>query len=256
MGKIGRIGLKQVLPQLEQEFEPDLVVANAENLSHGQGISLKTFEEMREAGIDLFTSGNHIWKKKEVYQLFSDPEKKLIRPANYPPSCAGKGEYLLEVKNIPVLMMNLMGRVFFKEHLDCPFRKLEEILDEHRGNEKLIILIDFHAEATSEKNAFGWYGDGRVSAIFGTHTHIPTADETILPGGTAYISDIGMVGAKDSVIGIAKDKVIKNFLLQISQPHDIPESGICVINSVFLSIDTQTKKAVEIKRIDREVEVK
>jgi metallophosphoesterase (TIGR00282 family) len=255
IGKIGRQAIKKILPELKKKYEPDLVIANAENIAHGLGVTEKTINEMVESGIDVFTSGNHIWDKEEVLEILKKNKIILLRPANYPPGAPGVGHKLLEIGTKKLLVVNLIGRVFFREQFDCPFRKIDEILEEYK-NEKLNgIVIDFHAEATSEKVALGWHTDGRVSAVIGTHTHVPTADPKILPEGTAHITDAGMVGAKDSIIGDDKTNILKRFLTQIPYPLEVPEEGICQVNAMLLEIDTKTGKAKSIKRIDEEVRV-
>lgn len=254
VGKIGRRAVVKILPKLKKKYDPDLVLANAENLAHGLGVTKKTLNEMIEAGIDFFTSGDHIFDKKEAIEIL---EKKdlLIRPANYPPNVPGTGAKLLEVGTRHVLVINLIGRVFFKNQYDCPFRKADEILEEYKNIDLSSVIVDFHAEATSEKNALAMYLDGRVSAVLGTHTHIGTDDFQILPNGTAFVTDIGMVGAKNSIIGVDKKGIIKTFLTQIPELHEIPEEGACVANAVYLEINPKTKKAVKIKKIKEEIEI-
>lgn len=253
MGKIGRKGLAAVLPELKRQYKPDLTIANAENLAHGAGASRKTLEEMRQAGVDCFTSGNHIWDKSGIDEVFLSADITVLRPANYPQGVKGKGEAIVEASGKMVLVVNLMGRVFFKENLDCPFRTMDKILKQYEGENLQAIVVDFHAEATSEKTAFGHYLDGRVSAVFGTHTQVPTADEQILPKGTGYITDAGMSGAKDSVIGVAKEGPLAQFLTQTPQRFEIPEQGICSINGVLVQVDEKTRKATSIERVYREV---
>lgn len=255
VGKPGRKAITKIVPQLKEEFQADLVIANAENLAHGLGVTEKTLNECSKAGIDLFTSGNHIWKKSEVYKLFEDPEIPLIRPANYSDDSPGRGQKNLLVGEKTVLVINLNGQVFIEDEFSCPFHKIDQILDEYKKTELAGIIIDFHAEATSEKVAFGWYLDGRVSAVLGTHTHVATADEKILPQGTAYITDAGMVGLKESVIGIDKDIVMHNFLNDESKAHDIPTAGLCIVNAVLIKINPKNKQAIDISRINREINV-
>jgi metallophosphoesterase (TIGR00282 family) len=255
VGKIGRKAINKVLPELKKELRPDLVLANGENLAHGKGVTEKTIKEVVEAGIDFLTSGNHIWAEKKVIPILEEGKLPLIRPANYPPGTPGAGEKIIEVGGMKVLIINLMGRVFIKEDLDCPFRKIDKILEEYKKEKLTAIIVDLHAEATSEKQAFGWHVDGRVSAVVGTHTHIGTSDGQILPQGTAYITDIGMVGAKKSVIGVDKSIIQKIFLTQMPTLHEIPEEGICTFNAVLVEIDPKTKKATKIERIDREVNI-
>ncbi len=255
MGKIGRRAIDKILPKLKKELKPDLVIANAENSAHGKGITQKTTEEMIKSGVDFFTSGDHIWDKKESIFLLEKKDTRIIRPANYPVAVPGLGYKIIEVGLRKVLIINLIGRVFMKGDYDCPFKKLDQILKETQNEKVNAIVIDFHAEVTSEVRAFGFYADDRVSAVIGTHTHVPTADDQILDGGTAYLSDVGMVGAKDSVLGVDKKNIIKNFLTQMPVEHEIPETGRAIINAVFLEIDPKTKKAKKIDRISREVEV-
>ena len=255
VGKAGRKAMAAVLPKMKKEYEPDLTMANAENLAHGIGITKKTMNEIIDAGVDFFTSGNHIWKKPEVYQIFEDLDAPLIRPANYPPQTPGRGEKLLNIGQVSVLVINLNGRVFMEEQLDCPFRKFDEVIKKYQDDKPDIIIVDFHAEATSEKTALGYYADGKIQALVGTHTHIPTSDQRILPKGTAYVTDIGMVGVKDSVIGVDKEVIIRKFLSERPLAHEIPEKGLCTVNAVFIEIDTDSKKAKNIKRVDQEIKV-
>jgi len=253
IGKIGRKGLIKVLPDLKQEFDPDLVIANGENIAHGVGATEKTLSELRLAGVDFFTSGNHIFSKPEAETLLTADDPIIIRPANYPPQTMGAEYKILSVGSRSILIVNLMGRVFMKEDYDCPFRKIDEILARVAAEKLNGIIVDFHAEATSEKVAFGWYADGRVTAVLGTHTHVPTADAKILPQGTAYISDVGMVGATDSVIGDKKDSIIESFLSQKNPAIDIPEAGEVEVDGVLVEFDPNTKQATRITRVDRKV---
>lgn len=257
VGKIGRQGLKKVLPKLRKKYNPDLVIANGENLAHGLGVTKKILLEMKNVGVDFFTSGNHIWRKKGIDEIFQDPEVKdyIIRPANWSEGVSGEGAKILKVGKFSVLVINLMGRVFIEQDLDCPFRKLDKILSEYKDKKINAILVDIHGEATSEKVALGWYSDGRVSAVLGTHTHVGTADAKILPLGTAYITDAGMVGAKDSVIGMRKEEPLAGFLTQLPQAFEPPEQGEVIIGGVYLEIDPKTKKAKKIERVDLETEV-
>ncbi len=254
VGKIGRKALKKSLPQIKKKYKPDLTVINAENLAHGAGISPKTLDEMIEAGVDFFTSGNHIWDRKAAMDIFNDPayRKAVIRPANYPPGVPGEEWQIVNMGSYQILMINLMGRIFMPEDFDCPFRKFDEIIKK-AGKKANAVIVDFHAEATSEKVAFGWYADGRASAILGTHTHIPTADYTILPEGTAYITDVGMVGAKESVIGVKKEPILKTFLTQMKTSFDLPETGECKVEAVYLEINPKNEKAEKIKPIQEEI---
>jgi len=255
VGKPGRKALAAMLPQLKQDLPPDCVLANAENLAHGLGITEKTLNECREAGVDFFTSGNHVWEKADVNNLFADPATPLIRPENYPSEKPGAGHKLVSIGKESLLVVNLNGQVFIEEKFTSPFTAIDSVLKLYHDNPPGGIIVDFHAEATSEKVALGWYVDGRVSAVLGTHTHIPTADEKILPHGTAYISDVGMVGLKESVIGVDKEIVINNFLGTKTSAHDIPEHGPCILNAVFIEIDPVSRQAKSLNRIYREVTV-
>lgn len=257
VGKIGRQAIKEIMPKLKKEYEPDLVIANVENLAHGSGITPKTLQEVKEAGIDVFTSGNHIFKKSEVTQILAEKDSVLLRPANYLAELPGTGFKVFEVGSQSVLVINLMGRVFIKdqEEFSCPFRKIDEILKMALPKNLAAIIVDFHAEATSEKVAFGWYVDGKVSAVLGTHTHVPTADLKILPNGTAFLSDVGMVGAYDSIIGNTKEPIIASFLHDSNHLMEIPESGQVEVDAVFLEINPKTRKAKKISRVDRKIKI-
>ncbi len=254
VGRIGRAALKEIIPSLKKKYQTDFVIANAENLAHGTGVTKATFEEIRQAGVDFCTSGNHIWDKVEVHELFA-ANAPLLRPANYPPGVPGKGAMLVKVGTEKLLIANVMGRVFMGQDFDDPFRAVDAILEEYKDVPRAGTIIDIHAEATSEKVAFGLYFDGRVSAIFGTHTHVPTSDMEILPGGEAYVTDVGMVGAKGSVIGVDKKNILKKFLTQMPAGHEMIDSGRCVVNAVLVTIDSASGKATAIERIREEVEV-
>jgi len=255
VGKISRRAIKVILPKLKEEFQPDLVMANAENAAHGSGVTKKILEELNQAGIEFFTSGNHIFKKPEANELLTAKNSIIIRPANYQGELPGKGYKVVEVGSKKLLVINLMGRVFIPEEFDCPFKKVDEILDQVDTNDLAGIIVDFHAEATSEKVAFGWHVDGRVSAVLGTHTHVPTADFKILPQGTGYITDVGMVGASESVIGDKKETVLNSFLTDGSHKVEIPEEGEVQVNAVLVEIDPKTKKTTAINRLDRKIKV-
>lgn len=254
VAKPGRKAIRQILPQWKEKYQPDLVIANAENLSHGIGATPASVKELTDAGVDFFTSGNHIWKKTEAIHLLTQNPPILLRPVNYPPGLPGTGERLLRLGVRQVLVINLMGRVFFKETLDCPFRAIDEVLTRyHLANDTPRsqasqpvdgILVDFHAEASSEKNALGRYVDGRVTAFWGTHTHVPSGDSMTLKNGTAYRNDIGMTGLKDSVIGANTESVIQQFLTQTGHPamHDVADSGEVIVNGQILEFEGRTIK--------------
>ena len=255
VGKPGRKALTAALPSIQQKHAPDVTIANAENIAHGLGVTQKTLDECRHAGIDFFTSGNHIWKKPNVLELFHDDEIPLIRPANYPEDAKGKGYKTVMVGEKKLLVINLNGQVFIEDKFSSPFTAIDKILKKEDISDYAGIIIDFHAEATSEKVAFGWYVDGRVSAVLGTHTHIQTADEKVLPKGTGYISDVGMTGLKESVIGIDKDIILNNFTQEKTIAHDIPDHGQCIINAVLVDIDASNQQTTSIERVYHEVEV-
>lgn len=239
VGQPGRQAIKKILPDWRKKYQPDLVIANAENAAHGRGITQKCLAELLESGVELFTSGDHIWDQKEVFELFENKEIPLIRPANFPAGVPGQGWRLIELRTQKVAVINLIGRVFMHEQYDDPFRRADEIIDELTDQTK-IIIIDWHTEATSEKVCLGWYLDGRVSAVLGTHTHIPTADAQILAKGTAFISDVGMVGVKKSSLGMDKETAIKRFLTQIPVRLEVAE-GAVEVNAVLLEINRQGK---------------
>ncbi len=254
VGKPGRAAVTALLPQLRKEFDIDFVIANAENLAHGFGFTAQTLSELTRAGVDAATTGNHAWAKPEGREILAARDSIVVRPANYPVGTPGLGAKTFTIATKSILVVNLMGRVFMKENLDCPFRALDAIVQANSTTRHAGIIVDFHAETTSEKNAFGLYADGKVSAIVGTHTHVPTADERVMPGKTAYISDIGMVGLQNSVIGFDSGP-LQSFLTQIHQHFEISDHGTVVFNSVLIDLDTNEAKARSITRIQRIVDV-
>jgi metallophosphoesterase (TIGR00282 family) len=244
IGKPGRKALSQLLPGLRQQYSLDLVMANGENAAGGIGLTVATAREILDAGVDVLTSGNHIWMHREIYP-YLDSDMPILRPLNYPPGVPGRG-YLVIGK---ITVVNLIGRVFIGD-LDCPFRAMDALLAEL---EPKIIIVDFHAEATSEKVAMGRYLDGRVSAVLGTHTHVGTTDAQILRGGTAYVTDIGMTGPLDSVIGDDAEAAIARFLTRL--PHRLSVGkGKIALNGIVVEIDDDAGKALSIERIYREVD--
>jgi len=235
--------VEEILPVLYSEYNIDLVVGNGENTAGGLGVTPSTARELFDSGIDVITTGNHIWAYKEIIP-YLDNEPALLRPLNYPPTNPGRG-YLLKNN---VLIVNLVGRVFIG-NFDCPFRAMDQLLAEFE-HKSIPIIVDFHAEATSEKVAMGKYLDGRVSAVLGTHTHVGTIDAHILPGGTAYVTDIGMVGPIDSVIGVDPDSAINGFLTQIPRRLSAGK-GKANFDAILVEVDENTDKAVDIQRIRR-----
>jgi metallophosphoesterase (TIGR00282 family) len=255
VGKIGRQAMARILPKYKRKYKPDLVIANAENLAHGVGVTMDTVGEMLDAGVDVLTGGNHIFKKAGYEEIFTQFENKIIRPANYPPGVAGRGYTTLRIKDKRVCIINLNGRVFLQENFDDPFRAFDKIKKLLKIAKNDIVIVDFHAEATSEKSAFGWYTDGQASAVFGTHTHVPTADMKILPRGTAYVTDVGMVGARDSVIGVEKEGPLNMFLNQTPARFEMPEEGLVEVNAVLIEVDDRDGRAKKIRRVDEQIEI-
>lgn len=250
MGRIGRDALSRVLPELKKEFSPDLTVANAENLAHGKGVTPKTLRGLYEAGIDVFTSGNHVFDNPGVHDVWSDPElgEVLLRPENYPAGTKGKGHKTFNLGGKKVLVLNLICQVFMKEPFDSPFEAVDRILAEEDAD---LALIDLHGEATSERIAFAHHVDGRVTSVTGTHTHVPTADARILPKGTAALTDIGMTGARHSILGVKPEGPLSRFLGGERIPFDIPESGSVDLNAVLIEADPETGHATDITQIQR-----
>lgn len=249
VGRQGRMAVSKLLPELKKKYEIDYTIMNGENLSHGKGMTIKNMDEMHECGVDFFTAGNHVWKFKETLAYLDEEDARLVRPANYPKGVPGMGHKIVEIKNgLKILIINLQGRVFLKPDIDCPFRAADEILKENKGDYAAVI-VDFHAEATSEKITLKHYLDGRVSAVLGTHTHVQTADHHVTDKGTAYISDVGMVGKEDSIIGIDKESIIDKFLYQLPTKHEITVEGSSFFNAVLVEIDEKTAKAENITPI-------
>jgi 2',3'-cyclic-nucleotide 2'-phosphodiesterase len=246
IGKPGRQAIRELIPGIVSRHEVDLVIANCENAAAGFGVTRDVVEELYDSEINVLTSGNHIWDKKEINEFIGDFDT-LLRPANYPTGTPGKGSVVISSNSgIPIGIINLMGRVFMTP-LDCPFRVAEKEIEKLR-KETRIIVVDIHAEATSEKEALGWFLDGRVSAVIGTHTHVQTADERILPEGTAYITDAGMTGPFNSIIGIRKDLILDRFLIQTPNKFVVAKDDVR-LQGVIIDIDEQNGKARDIQRI-------
>jgi len=246
IGKPGRKAVRKLLPGLYREYEIDLVIGNGENCAGGIGITPNTAQELFDSGIDVITTGNHIWAHKEIVP-YLDSGLALLRPLNYPPATPGRG-YLFKNK---VLVVNIIGRTFMG-NFDCPFRVMDQLLAEFE-NKATIVIVDFHAEATSEKVAMGRYLNGRVSAVLGTHTHVGTIDAHILSGGTAYVTDIGMVGPLDSIIGDDANLVLNRFLTQIPRRLSVGE-GEVDFNAILVEVNEENGKARDIKRIQKMVD--
>jgi metallophosphoesterase (TIGR00282 family) len=244
----GRTIVRSYLKQLQEEYSIDLTILNCENAATGNGVTPQLADDFLDWGVDVLTSGNHIWNKREILP-YLDKQSRLLRPANYPPGNPGHGIVVVKTRSgESAAVLNLQGRVFMAP-IDDPFRVADAELAGLPKNVK-IIFVDIHADATSEKVALGWYLDGRVSAVIGSHTHIPTADETILPGGTAYQTDAGMTGPFHSVIGVMKDAAIKRFLTQMPERFE-PASQDVRLNGVVIDVDDETGKARSILRIQR-----
>lgn len=251
VGRPGREAVKKIVPRLRRDMNIDFVIANAENIAGGSGLTPSTVNELLDSYIDVLTSGDHIWKKKEIYERLEE-DSRILRPANYPESCPGRGASVVRSNSGKMVgVINLVGRVFMK-NIDCPFRKVDRELERISKDAK-IILVDMHAEATSEKVAFGRFLDGRVSVIFGTHTHIQTADERILPRGSAYITDLGMTGAQDSVIGRKVETIIQHFLTCMPARFEMADKDV-ELQGVIVDIDDGDGKAVSIERVREKIE--
>ncbi|HEX7078584.1 MAG TPA: TIGR00282 family metallophosphoesterase [Candidatus Eisenbacteria bacterium] len=245
-GSPGRRAVKDLLPELVSSMGIDFVIVNVENAAAGFGVTKEILDEIKSLGVDVMTSGNHIWDRREAMPLL-DSEPLLLRPHNYPPGVPGRGVTVVTSRGgVPVGVVNLMGRVFMREIL-CPFRVADEEIARLKETTP-IVIVDFHAEATAEKMALGWHLDGKISALIGTHTHVQTADERILPGGTGYITDAGMTGPHDSVIGVRKDQAIRKFLTLLPTRFE-PATGDTRLHGVHLEIDEATGKCRHIERI-------
>jgi len=244
-GEPGRAALARLLPRLRQEHAIDFCVVNVENAAGGFGVTPSMARLFLEQGADVMTSGNHIWDKKEIVEYIAK-ENLLLRPANFPAGTPGAGSIAVKCGPHKIAVLNLMGRVFMLP-IDCPFRKADEVLPELRKDTP-IVLVDMHCEATSESQAMGWYLDGRVSAVVGTHRHVQTADERVLPGGTAYITDLGMTGPTDGVIGVDRDLILQKFLSQMPVRFE-PAKGPAALHGVVIVVDPDTGRASDIRRL-------
>ncbi|MFA5995982.1 MAG: TIGR00282 family metallophosphoesterase [Patescibacteria group bacterium] len=253
VGKAGRAAVTKILPELRQKYRPDAVIMNVENLAHGNGITPDTITEMEKAGADYFTSGNHIWDNKDGLAYLQQQHAKVIRPANLPLNNPGKGYLEFSIGTRKILLINLTGQVFMPQQANNPFHCLDEILKQHSAEQYSAIIVDLHAEATSEKQALAAYADGRISLLIGTHTHVPTADLRTLPKGTGLVCDVGSVVSANSIIGAEADKVLYRFLTQMPQSLTPAESSPVLFNSVLCEIDPATKKTLSLKRIDQQI---
>jgi 2',3'-cyclic-nucleotide 2'-phosphodiesterase len=245
VGSPGRKMIEQYLPKLKEKHKPNIIVINGENAAGGKGITEKIYRTFLEQGAHVVTLGNHAWDQRDIFE-FIDNAKSLIRPANFPEGVPGKGIVYVQVEQMEVAVINLQGRTFLPA-IDCPFKKADELIEEATRRTPMI-LIDFHAEATSEKQAMGWYLDGRVSAVVGTHTHVQTADARILPKGTAYITDVGMTGPYDGILGVDREAVLRKFLTSLPVRFEVKE-GRSQLNAVLIDVDEKTGRANKIERI-------
>jgi metallophosphoesterase (TIGR00282 family) len=247
IGRPGRRAVRALLPGLRQEYAIDLIIANGENAAGGIGITTKTADELFESDVDVITSGNHIWAQREIIPTL-DSSPAILRPLNYPQGVPGHGYFIKG----EAMVVNLIGRTFIG-NFDCPFLAIDQLLEDLADRKPPVIIVDFHAEATSEKVAMGWYLDGRVSAVLGTHTHVGTIDARLLPKGTAHITDVGMTGPLDSVIGDDISTVLTRFLTQLPYRISVGKGNV-ILNSVLVEVEETTGRARHIKRIDREYE--
>jgi 2',3'-cyclic-nucleotide 2'-phosphodiesterase len=246
VGSMGREMISEYLPKLKKKHLPDFTIVNGENAASGRGITEKIYKRFIQDGADMVTLGNHTWDNKDIFE-FIDSSKKMVRPANFPEGTPGSGLVFGEVHGKTIAVINAQGRTFMPP-LDDPFKIVDELVDEAKKKTS-VIFVDFHAEATSEKQAMGWFLDGRVSAVIGTHTHVQTADNRVLPGGTAFMCDVGMTGPYDEVLGMSKDSVLKRFQTSLPVRFEVPKEGRKILSACLIDIDHKTGKAKKIERI-------
>lgn len=254
VGKAGRKAISQILPIWRQKYQPEIVAANVDNVAHGRGFTSKTLKEFLDLGIDILTGGDHVFDNTQANELLAMADMPILRPANYKNELPGVGYKIISIGSRQILFIHLLGQVFITEELASPFKIVDEILSKNTNQGDLAgIFVDLHAEATSEKVAMGWYLDGRVTALVGTHTHVTTADERVLPKGTAYITDIGMVGAIESVIGVRIQDSLSHFLTEQPGKFEPVEQGEIIIGAVMIDFDPLTKQATTIVRLTEKV---
>lgn len=246
VGSPGREMVKEYLPKLKEKYRPHVTIINGENAAGGKGITEKIYREFLEAGAQAVTLGNHTWDNREIFE-FIDDAKYLVRPANFPEGTPGKGIVFIKINDIEVAVINLQGRTFMTPS-DCPFKKADALIENARARTPFV-FVDFHAEVTSEKQAMGWYLDGRISAVVGTHTHVQTSDNRILPEGTGYISDVGMTGPYDGILGVEKEAVLKRFLTSLPVRFEVPKAGRSLLSAVLIELDRKTGLTKKIERI-------
>lgn len=249
MGRPGREAVTRVLADFSKEYEPDSVIVNVENIAHGRGISPASMEEALAWKADVYTTGDHAWDNTRGVELLDDKKLPIIRPANYPNDVPGRGWHTFNIGARQVAVINLQGQVFFKNDPINPFTEFNQLMQQPEIAGSDIVLVDFHAEATSEKRGFGWHADGRASAVWGTHTHIPTADAQILPEGCGYISDVGMCGLHNSVIGIDREGPVKGFLTQMKIKQTLDSGGPLEVNALLVDIDPAKSRTISIALI-------
>jgi hypothetical protein len=248
VGATGRALFAKHIQSLKSKYKIDFIIVNGENSADdGRGITPKVADFFKEHGVTVITSGNHIWAKKEIYSYIADHKDFLLRPANFPSEVPGVGVTIIS-GTVPIAVINVQGRVFMKELLDCPFKTTSSLLTYIRDKAR-VIIVDFHAETTAEKAALAYYLDGKISALFGTHTHVQTADERILPQGTAFITDVGMVGARDSSLGMKKEPIIQALISQMPVRFQVETEGPGILNGIVIEVDGQTGKALSISRV-------
>ncbi|MCC3754923.1 TIGR00282 family metallophosphoesterase [Staphylococcus capitis] len=245
VGKIGRKAISTYLPKIKQSYRPTVSIVNAENAAHGKGLTEKIYKQLLREGVDFMTMGNHTYGQREIYD-FIDDAHRMVRPANFPEEAPGVGMRYIQINEIKLAIINLQGRSFMQD-IDDPFKEADQLIEEARKVTPYI-FVDFHAETTSEKNAMGWYLDGRVSAVVGTHTHIQTSDNRVLPNGTGYITDVGMTGYYDGILGINREEVINRFITSLPQRHVVPDEGRSVLSGVIIDLDKEGK-TTQIERI-------
>jgi metallophosphoesterase (TIGR00282 family) len=244
VGSMGREAITEYLPRLKQKYRPQVTIVNGENAASGRGITEKIYKKFLQDGVDVVTMGNHTWDNRDIFE-FIDREKKIVRPANFPEGTPGKGMVFIKVNQLELAVINLQARSFMTD-LDDPFRKIEELVAEARKRTS-IIFLDFHGETTSEKQAMGWFLDGKVSAVVGTHTHVQTNDARILPKGTAYLTDVGMTGPYDGILGMKKEPVIEKFLTALPKRFEVVEKGRSNLSGCIIDIDDATGRARSIQ---------
>ncbi len=250
IGQPGLMMFQKWVPKIKEQYSIDSVIVNGENAAkNGRGITLKNIDFFKHIGVSVITTGNHVWENREFYNTLNS-RSDVIRPANYPPGCPGKGFTFFELKGHTIAVVNLHGRVFVRDHLDCPFRAIDSLLPFIKTKTNTI-FVDFHAEATSEKKAMGLYLDGRVSGVFGTHTHVQTSDSQILPNGTAYMTDLGSSGARNSVIGMQADGILKKFLFfQKMGSITVEDTGPFELSGIIVNVDVEKGKALFVERVN------